>query len=393
MQKPLISYQTSFSGNIVLLSRFLRSKGFAIGPAEEAIALKALLAIPIGKEHFFKQALKALLPKNHHQYQQFDELYAEFWSQLAKAIDSKTKDLPEKQKNRSEIQGKEAQFEALKDWLNLSPSKDQKETASYSALEVLTKKNFQDLSEEEMRLMMSLLKKLARKLAHEKSRLRKKSKRKTRIDLRQTIRANMRTGGDIQQLVYSEKKERRLKLVLLCDVSRSMELYSRFFIHLIYAFQNAYDKIETFVFSTALHRVSEILNKHEFDEAFNIISERVPQWSGGTTIGSCLSDFTQKHAYSLVDKKTMFFILSDGWDTGAPEEMREAMSTIYKKAKKVIWLNPLAGSHNFAPEVLGMKTALPYIDVLASAHNLESLKTALLSAQKKRNLAHSQHFY
>nr|WP_273567374.1 VWA domain-containing protein [Maribacter sp. Hal144] len=181
-----------------------------------------------------------------------------------------------------------------------------------------------------------------------------------------------------------------MKLVLLCDVSKSMELYSRFFVHLIYAFQNAYDKIETFIFSTALHRVSEILDNHEFDKAFEIISDRVPQWSGGTTIGSCLNDFTQEHGYGMLDKKTIVLVLSDGWDTGGPEIIQTAMQTIYKKSKKVIWLNPLAGSSDFSPEALGLKTALPYIDVLASAHNLESLKLAISQIQKKRNLLNRQ---
>lgn len=241
-----------------------------------------------------------------------------------------------------------------------------------------------------MQLMMRLLKRMAKKIAHEKSRLKRNSKKRKHIDLKSTIRTNMRRGGEITDIRFSEKKEKKLKLVLLCDVSRSMELYSRFFVHLIYAFQNAYDKIETFVFSTALHRVSEILDNHEFDKAFDTISDRVPQWSGGTTIGSCLNDFTQEYGYGMLDKKTIVIILSDGWDTGAPDLMKGAMQRIYKKSKKVIWLNPLAGSNDFSPDALGLKTSLPYIDVLASAHNLESLKSAILQIQKRRNLLNRQ---
>ena len=169
-----------------------------------------------------------------------------------------------------------------------------------------------------------------------------------------------------------------------------MELYSRFFVHLIYAFQNAYDKIETFVFSTALHRVSAILDHYDFEKAFDTISDRVPHWSGGTTIGSCLNHFVQEYGYGMLDKKTIVLILSDGWDTGDPELMTEAMKNIYKKSKKVIWLNPLAGSTNFSPEVMGMKMALPYIDVLASAHNLESLRAAMQLIRQRRNLQKNQ---
>ena len=387
--KTTATYQIELSANVVLLCRFLRKKSFNITVTEEADALKAISFLPIHSEDYFKEALRSVLTKSQFQQSKFDEYYHEFKEQLKKATDSKVKELPE-EKEKPEKKTKAAQFEALKDWLNLTPSEEEKEVASFSDMEVLTKKDFLDLSEDEMRLMMRVLQKLARKLAHQKSRLRKKSKRHQKLDLKQTIRANMRKGGEIQQLVFSQKKDRKLKLVLLCDVSRSMDLYSRFFIHLIYAFQNAYDKIETLVFSTALHKVSELLDNNEFDKAFQMISERVPHWSGGTTIGSCLQDFTQNYGHGMLDKKTIVLILSDGWDTGEPEVMKEAMKTIYKKSKKVIWLNPLAGSPDFSPEVIGMKTALPYIDVLASAHNLESLKQVLQQLRRKRNLLNRQ---
>lgn len=389
MPSNLVQHQTELSGNIVLLCRFLRKKSFNITATEEADALTALSFLPIHSEDYFREALKSVLTKGRLQHIKFDEYYHEFKEQLKKAADSKVKELPE-EKQKPEKKSKQAQFEALKDWLNLTPSEEEKAVAAFSDSETLTKKDFLDLSEDEVRLMMRVLQKMARKLAHQKSRLRKISKKRQQLDLKQTIRTNMRKGGEIQQLVFSKKKDRKLKLVLLCDVSRSMDLYSRFFIHLIYAFQNAYDKIETFVFSTALYQVSELLNNNEFDQAFQMISERVPHWSGGTTIGSCLHDFTQNFGQGMLDKKTIVLMLSDGWDTGEPVVMKEAMKAIYKKSKKVIWLNPLAGNADFSPEVIGMKTALPYIDVLASAHNLESLKQVLLQLRTNRNLLKRQ---
>ncbi|MGB5822282.1 MAG: VWA domain-containing protein [Saonia sp.] len=385
------TYRTSLSANVVLLSRFLRKKGFALSATEEADALYAISLLPIHNEDYFREALRAVLSKNELQRSNFNAYYREFKEQLAKSVDSKIKNRPTTNNDqKSPARQQQERFESLKNWLNLSPSDEEKGVASYSNIEVLTKKDFHDLSEEEMRLMMRLLQKMARRLAHQKSRLKKVAKKRRNLDLRHTVRTNMRKGGDIQRLVFTEKKERKLKLVLLCDVSRSMELYSRFFIHLIYAFQNAYDKIETFVFSTALYRVSEILDQQEFDKAFATISDRVPHWSGGTTIGSCLNHFTQEYGYRMLDKKTIVILLSDGWDTGNPEQMKDAMKTIYKKSKQVIWLNPLAGSANFSPEAIGMKTALPYIDVLASAHNLESLRLAMLHLRKRRNLSNQQ---
>lgn len=390
LRPPLQTYHTSLSANMVFFCRFLRSKGFYLGPSEEVDALIAISQIPIGKERIFRQSLKAVLAKNKYQFNAFNELYTEFWDQYSRAVDSKIKEEKPAKTAASEAQKRQAQFNALKNWLNLTPSKDEIDISTYSDIEILTKKNFRDLSADEMQLMMSLLKKLARNVAHKKSRLNKRSKKHKTIDLKETIRANMRSGAELQRLIYSEKKEKRLKLVLLCDVSKSMDLYSRFFIHLIYAFQNAYDKIETFVFSTALHRISEILDHNEFEKAFDIISNRVPHWSGGTTIGSCLKDFNQNYAYGQLDKKTIVYILSDGWDTGEPDTMRAAMKSIYKKSRKVIWLNPLAGSPKFSPEAVGMRTALPYIDILASAHNMDSLKRAIHETKSRRNLLRRQ---
>jgi uncharacterized protein with von Willebrand factor type A (vWA) domain len=384
MEREWISRQTSISGNIIMLCRYLRQKGFKIGPAEEANALIALSCLPIQRQDAFKEALRTTLAKNQYQYTRFFDLYDEFWHQLAQAVDAKVKSEVNVKEQASEAQKKEAQFQSIKDWLNLNPADEEQEMASFSDLEVLTRKNFADLSQEEMELMMRLLQKLARQIAHQKSRLKKKAKRKAGVDLGRTIRASMRQGGEITQLVRSRHKDKKLRLVLLCDVSKSMDLYSRFFVHLIYAFQNSYDKIETFVFSTALHRVTEMLDNLSFSQAFRQISERVPQWSGGTTIGSCLQSFVQGHGHNMLDRKTIVIILSDGWDTGDQAAMKGAMQQLHKQARKVIWLNPLAGSPGFSPEALGMKAAMPYIDTFAPAHNLESLKQVLQNLARRR---------
>ena len=378
MPRELIQRQTALSGNIVQFCRYLRSKGFTISYQEQTEAIQAISFIPIGDRRLFKLALKAILAKNHWQRQQFNDLYEEFWKQLEKATDSKVKDLEE---DKPAQQDKKAQappsLNALKDWLYRDDTNETEEIAAFSDTEVFTKKDFSNMSDDELRLLSTYLRKLARQLAHIKSRLKQPSKRTNQLDLKRTFRSNLRRGADIQQLIYSEPKDRKLKIVLLCDVSKSMDLYSRFFMLMIYAFQSAYDRIETFVFSTAIHRISELLDNHEFDEAYEIISDRVPQWSGGTRIGNCLSTFYEDFGVRMLNKKTVVFIVSDGWDRGESDTLRQAMHNIYKNSKKVIWLNPLAGKDDFSPEVTGLKVAMPYIDVFQSAHNLESLKEAV----------------
>lgn len=386
-----IQRQTTISGNLVQLCQFLRLKGYALGTREEADAMLALNYLPIGNKQLFKVAIRSIFVKSKWQYEQFDGLYDEFWEQLEKAVDSKTKELPENKEQMPEPQAQQPSFETLKSWLYNQQTKEQKNIASYSSLEVLTRKNFSDMSSDEMRLIMALLRKIARQLAHQKSRLKQRARKNKQLDLKRTFAANMRMGGEILKLQFSQPKDKKLKLVLLCDVSKSMDLYSRFFVNLIYAFQNSYDRVETFVFSTALHRVTELLQNHEFDKAFEMIADRVPQWSGGTTIGRSIQSFVDSYSYKLLTKKTVVFILSDGWDTGDPSLLKQSMREIHRRSKKVIWLNPLAGNPNFSPDVIGLQTALPYIDVLESAHNLESLKRAMkhLRSGKRKYLTHT----
>jgi len=373
----LIKRQTTISGNLVQLCKFLRGKGYNTATREESDAMKALCHLPIGDKSQFEAALKSIFVKSKWQFEQFDELYEEFWEQINTAVDSKTKELDDPEEQKSPAKNQQPTFETLKSWLYANQTEEEKNIAAYSSIEVLTRKNFADMSSDEMRLIMTLLRRIAKQLAHQKGRLKQRAKKNKQIDLKRTFSANMRLGGELLRFHFSEPKDKKLKLVLLCDVSKSMDLYSRFFVNLIYAFQNAYDRIETFVFSTALHRVTELLDNYEFDKAFEIISQRVPQWSGGTTIGSCIQSFVDTHGYKLLTKKTVVFILSDGWDTGDASRLKQSMKEIYKRSKKIIWLNPLAGNPDFSPDVIGLQTALPYVDVMESAHNLESLKRAM----------------
>lgn len=378
----LIKRQTEVSASVTLLCRFLRDQGFNISPSDETDALRALSLIDFRSKIAFRDTLRTCIAKNEYQYKRFNELYDDFWYQVSKGVDSKIKTEVHVHEEHKKNEQKQAHFSSIKDWLNLNES-DEEEYASYSDLETFSRKNFSELDESEMEQMMRVLQKLARKVAHKKSRLKKSSKSLKRLDLKKTIRHAMKQGGELNHWKYFEPKTKRFKIVVLCDVSKSMDIYSRFFIHMIYAFQNSYDKIETFVFSTAIHRVSDMLNNLEFSKAYKLIFERVPQWSGGTSIGRCFTEFVDQYAHHLLDRKTVVMILSDGWDTGSPELISSSMRKIHKNARKIIWMNPLAGSASFEPKALGMKSALPYIDHLASAHNLESMVEVLNNLGKR----------
>ena len=165
-------------------------------------------------------------------------------------------------------------------------------------------------------------------------------------------------------------------MVLLCDISKSMELYSKFLIQMMYAFQNSNLRIHCFVFSTSLHPVSKQFKTHNIQNALKSLSEDIEEWSGGTRIGESLSQFMDTHARKVMGKNTFTFVVSDGWDAGDISLLQTAMAKLKKKSKQLIWINPLAQGTD-PTQVLGMKTALPYIDQLIPALDAASFKSYL----------------
>lgn len=373
--RELITRKTALSGNIIAFCRFLRQHSFGIGPSEEADALLALeIMAPFNDPETFQLTLRTTLCRTLSQQLKFDELYQHYWRELQKAVDSKVVDDEKSGKQASKNNQQQPALQALKNWLyGNHQSEEEQEMATYSPGATLGKKDFSAFTEDELQEVLRIVQILARSLALKPSRRKEKSKR-GQLDLRRTLRQNMRRGGEILDLAFVKPKQHRQKIVLICDVSRSMDLYSRFLIQFMYAFQTSFRRMETFVFSANLFRITNQLMQRDFKTALDKLSDEIPGWSGGTRIGESLDSFCQNYARKLLNKQTIVLILSDGWDTGDTDLLSDSMKIIQKKAAKVVWLNPLAGSPNYEPTVKGMQAALPYIDVFAAAHNVESLR-------------------
>jgi len=366
----MIIRQTSLSKNIVQFCRFLRQKGFGVTIDEESLSLQALQFIDYNNNEIFRNALKATLCHNKSQLDEFDNLFHEYWKELEKAVGAKTK---EDQKNKTVFQ-QQASYKSLKKWLHGKGDKETEETATYSLQETLLRKDFSSVPEDEVEELTQIIKSIARRLAAKTNRRYEFSSKTDFPDLRKTLRKNLRRGGELLDIVHRKPKRNRIKLVLLCDVSKSMELYSAFLIQFMYAFQQVYRRMETFVFSTSLKRVTPLLKQKNFSEAMQQLSNENNGWSGGTRIGESLEIFVNEFGKKLIDSKTIVIILSDGWDTGNIDLIKHNMEFIHAKSKKLIWLNPLAGFEDYKPRVSAMKAALPFIDVFAPVHNVESLK-------------------
>ena len=364
---------TEISAHVVSFCRYLREKGFSVGPNEQTDALTALNSFYLDSSNIFRWVLRGVLTKSRSQQRKFDELYSSYWENWDRAVDSKIKEEQIQVDKESVNPKRKPSLQSIKDWLYGKKNRDETEMASYSPLEVLAYKDFSGFSGDQLQEIRKLINLIARSLTTKYSR-RFKPTANGNLDIKATIRKNLRRGGEILDLSFRSRKTRQLKLVMICDVSKSMDLYSRFLIQFIFAFQNNYGKIETFVFSSSLHRVTRYLKEWQFEESLQQLSQNVPDWSGGTKIGDSLKQFLTNYGFKYLDDRTVVLILSDGLDTGNTDNLEFAMKKIQLHAAKVIWLNPLAGSPNYQPETKGMKAAMPYIDVFAPAHNLESLR-------------------
>jgi uncharacterized protein len=371
MNEPeLIQRHTALSANIVAFCRYLRKHQFSVGISEAQAVLQALQTIDWANRAHFQAVLKAVLVKNLRQQSQFDELFVAYWQELDQALDAKIKtqatEKPTPSKNQITLQ-------ALKKWLNGNKNSENLDLATYSPAESWGEKDFALFHETEVEEFKKWVQLFAQVLTQRSHRRWQKSRRQAKLNVRQTLRESLRKGGEITQLYCQQKRVRPPKLLILCDVSKSMDLYSRFFLQFMYAFQNYYRRIDTFVFSTHLQRISEELQRQSIAQVLAEIRQKVSQWSSGTKIGESLEQYWQNYGKRHLDKQTTLIIVSDGWDTGKPQLIGDNLRKIHQKAAQIIWLNPLLGNPNYQPATQGIEAALPYLDVLAPMHNVESL--------------------
>ena len=244
----------------------------------------------------------------------------------------------------------------------------------FSPVEVLARRDFRTFDADQLTEITRAILLVTRRLALQQSRRYRATRRGQMLDLRRTFRRNMKYGGTIIELSHKRRKLKKPRMVLLCDVSRSMETYSTFLLQFIYALQNTFVRVESFVFSTRLTRVTDYFRSGDIHTALERIGREVPDWAGGTRIGDSLRTFNRQWALRVVDRHTIVLILSDGLDSGEAGVLGDEMEQIERRAARVIWLNPLLGDAGYRPVARTMRAALAHVSVFASAHNLESLQ-------------------
>jgi len=364
---------------VVRFGTMLRQQGLPITPLQVTDAMRALDVLDVSDRSEVYVGLRAVFVGRPEDFPAFDRCFEWFW-RLQGEDDGQS--LPgllsmspaaRDQDGGSAPEAGRQESPSLDTWDD-DPGDDGDEpigVPGVSDREAVMVQDFSTFSADQLDEVFRLTVLIAKRLARRISRRRRPVRRKGRVDLRRTLRANL-TKGEILELRFRARRRRKVRLVLLCDVSGSMDLYSRFLLQFLFALQSVFGRVETFAFSTRLTRITDHLKARSYRQVLRRLAE-VRDWSGGTRIGESLAQFNREWPM-LVDRRTIVIVLSDGWDTGDPEILASELLRIKRRAARVIWLNPLLGNPSYEPLTRGMVAALPLIDQFAAAHNLASLR-------------------
>jgi uncharacterized protein len=362
--------------------RTLRNNGFRIGLTETRDAL-AILASPAAiRPALLKPALRALFCATHSDWDRFDEIFDAFWlgrnmrqrqvlSGEAGARHAPARRLAEAHVPQQAL-GLPDHVERRSDGETPADGRGRREGASRT--EVLTATDLRHIVDpDDIAATHALAERLARTMRVRLVRREQIRKRGRRLDLRRTIHRNISHGGTLLDLAWRRRKIKPLRLVVLLDASGSMNLYTAFFVRFLHGVVDAFREAEAFVFHTRLAHVSPSLRDRDVTRAVEKLSLMAQGIGGGTRIGESLATFNRWHARRVINSRTAVMIVSDGYDTGEPDQLGQEMRRLRRRCKRVIWLNPLIGWRDYAPQARGMQAALPYVDLFAPAHNLASL--------------------
>ena len=362
------------ASDILRFCRFARASGFNAGVAESMDALGSARALRPMERSVLKYALRAVLCSSREEWYQFDDIFEEFWryNRQGSSNEPGVGDAPQPDARENRRQGLERVSLNSGEAGEGAAADDGKSVTGASAVERIRKVDFSSVPQADLHELEQLAERLLDHMCMRLAR-RMRAEEQGRVDLRRTIRGSIGSGGDPVNLKLRGRKNQEPRLVILIDVSGSMDLYSLFLLRFAYALHRHFRYARTFIFSTGPIEVTEALNSGRPDRAFRLLGSTPAGWSGGTRIGDTLGQLNRTRGVRLLSRDTLFIIFSDGLETGDPRKLGREMKAINRKVSRVIWLNPLAGMNNYQPLARGMSAALPYIDCFAAANNLDNL--------------------
>jgi len=354
----------------------LRDNGFRLGVAEGETALAALTHLDDLAPDTVRLALKTVCAGSGDEERRFNDLFDAFWLNQGRMRSSVTANArPGGQNSRPAVAGQSA-GQGAPDQPDDSTGAGESHadgTGKLIASDVsnLIRKDLRELvSPEDIRAAETIAARLGRALRDRRSRRRRAARRGRAIDLRRTIRASLSTGGEPVTLAWRARPDRPVRIVTLCDVSGSMMAYARPYLAFVAGLMRADPDTDAYLFHTRLVRISDALRDDDPLRMLNRLTLLAEGFGGGSKIGETLEHFAGGPARRIVNGRTVVLILSDGYDTGAPDKLHAAMERLRKRGCRIIWLNPLKSWQGYAPIAAGMSAALPHLDLFAQAATL-----------------------
>jgi uncharacterized protein len=355
----------------VAFARVLRGAGLDVPVGSTVTFARALAAVGLGRQRDVYWAGRATLVRDRDQVGAFDRAFAAFWTRRADSA------LPPTEREPITVAIGLDASEAPGAGLAVEPAAGGGPVLAvrWSPADLLRHRDFASYTPAEFAEAHRLMADLRMTGAMRRSRRRRPSAhRRGRPDLRRTMRRALRAGGEPIVRAFAEPSTRARRLVLICDVSGSMEPYARAMLRFAHAAVAGRQRVEAFTLGTRLTRVTRDLSTRDPDAALEAAARRVDDWSGGTRLGEGLRAFNDRWGVSGLARGAVVVILSDGWDRGDPEELGAQMTRLRRVAAKIVWVNPLKATAGYAPLARGMAAALPHVDEFVEGHSLASLE-------------------
>ncbi len=372
--------QANLLEKILAFGRALRAAGLDVHTGRVIDVVEALQHVDLSSRDEVFHTCRTLLVHRHEDFPVYDRAFSEFFDQKARS-----------RRSADEMQRAEADRSAAS-VSNGAGDPDAAQSVegivavrTWSDAETIASKDFASLTAGELALARAAIANLSWQAGVRRTR-RWIPGRGPRIDLRRALAKSLRTGGEIIQLPRRQRKVRLRPIVLLCDVSGSMERYSRTLLHFAHTLARTARRVEAFLFSTRLTRITMELRTPKADAAIAAAARTVQDWSGGTRIGAALRPFHQRWGGRALTGGPVVLVISDGWDRGEPRVLREEIARLHRSCHRLIWLNPLIGTLDFAPLTQGLQAALPFVDDFLPVRTLRDVRDLAvhLSALERR---------
>ena len=368
---------------IIVFGRFLRQAGCPIGSGEIIQAVTASSYITIENREDFRQALKSCLIHSHKLSTLFDQLFDIYWRNPDKLenVSDILKRLYESRLAQAEMKSMKEQIEDIyqkraEGFKNNNEENDEQKSFDiflYSPNELLKKKRFDSYTNEELEEAKKFINNQKWVLPKRKLRRLKPGKSAKKLDIRRTIRNNIFPSQDFIRLSWKQEKIKERPLVVLMDISGSMDHYTRILMHFIHTIYSSGNKIEAFTFGTRLTRITQYLKQKNVNDSIEMINDLVKDWSGGTKIGETVQEFNHRWARRVLGNGAVVLVITDGWDTGNTKQLSQEFDRLYRSCYRLIWLNPNLGYQDFEPITAGVQIIMKYVDDFLPIHNLNCL--------------------